>query len=160
MADLPTHHDAVPVAVRGLVAPVDAKMAELVYLLWKFGIPTVASCEDTVAFRLTEPRMRDLVTDDERQQEPLAYVVFPSVEAIQACAHLLSSVMVARGPGKWWFDVSPRTSDGDLWGSIYFPQAQIPQLVREARDFLQRAQENEETKHAIQTIEWVSPPHT
>lgn len=129
-------HRAVLVAVGGRVESVDAGLAEVVYLLWKLGVPTRACCEDSIGERLVGKNTTTCVTADERERraaEPWAVLVFDNPELLQRFAHLVSPVVCRVDRRRWLFTAWPISADCDLGGAVEFPFADAPVIVRELR---------------------------
>jgi hypothetical protein len=130
------YHDSVLVAVNGVVMSVDAGLAEVVYLLWKLGVPTRACCEDSIEERLAEKDTAVCVSADERERrarEPWSVLVFDDLDLLQQFAHLVSSVVCRVDRRRWLFSAWPISDECDLGGAVEFPFAEVPAIVGELR---------------------------
>lgn len=89
----PSPHYMIPVGVGEWRALVDEDIAEVVYRLWKAGVPTSAACqggERCVPFPedLTEEELEEWGEDDEKDTD--TYLGFPTTEAVCAFVNLVS----------------------------------------------------------------------
>lgn len=144
LINLPNTHDCVPVAVGGLAAPVDTKMAEVIYWLWKMGIPTSSSCED--------------VTDNPYVGTcSAAYLVFPSLVALDAFMRIAHPLARRRNGRRWFFDVWEY--EGDIQGGVWLPQPDLPLTLQAITDELAPVLADPALRAELEHVEWVSEPH-
>jgi hypothetical protein len=151
---VPNHHESVIVASRGIVAPVDAKLAELVYMLWHLGIRTSASCEDVLRLKF-----REYGATLEAKSGKMAQLVFPHVNALQAAVVVFDDVADFYRSNKWRLDVWAQNENVDLAGEILFPAVEIETTTAYVRDLISEINTNEATKGLL-PAEWVEPPGT
>lgn len=142
--DVPNIHDSVMVASRGEFAPVDTKLAELVYMLWHLGIRTQASCEDVL--KLKDGQFGAAM---EARFGKMAQLVFPNVNALQAAVRVFDDVADFYRSKTWQLSVWAQNEDVDLAGEIMFPAAEIEIVTASVRDLISRIMADDETKHLL-----------
>ena len=143
--DVPNRHNTVMVASRGETAPVDIKMAELVYMLWQLGIRTSSSCEDVLQLKFG----KDYAAALEARNGKMAHLVFPTVTAFQAAVRLFDDVADFYRSDRWRLSVWAQNEDVDLAGEMLFPAAEIEGVTAYVRDLIGRIKADEETKHLL-----------